>query len=176
MGTSWSNIVNDGTTANLNADYPGLKAMYRIAALVKTPKGKPMPMRINRIIVKEGSEAHFRLAEIKGALKAGKIPGEFSNDGAAVADFELVATPYLLGTGNATSPTSLNTATNWHGIDDRYLGDEYGIQYYESEPISLGKQNIIYSTKEIDWKVESLYAVMRFLTNFVNSGKLLLGN
>ena len=150
-GTAWSNVIGDGTTSNMNLDYPGLKGMLRVAALVKTPKGKPMPMRPNRIVVKEGSTAHFRAAEIKGALKAGKIPGEFSNDGAALGDFELIATPYLLGTGDATSTTNLSSATNWHGFDTRYISDEYGLQYFESQPIQLDEQNLVYKTKEIQY-------------------------
>ncbi len=125
------------------ADYPGLKAMHRIAALVKTPKGKPMNISPNRIMVKKGSTAEFRLAEIKGALKAGKIPGEFSNDGAAINDFELVANPYLLGTGDATSTTNLSAATDWHAVDTNYIGDEYGLQYFESQPKITQWANVI---------------------------------
>lgn len=153
-GTAWSNVNSDGTTVNMVADYPGLKADMRIRALVKTPKGKPMPMRMDMIMVKEGSAANFRLAEIKGALKSGKIPGEFSNDGAAIGDFELVLNPYLLGTGNASSITSLTAATNWHSFDKRYISDECGVQYFESEGITLDEQNIVYKTKEIQYTAE----------------------
>lgn len=151
-GTAWSNIVNDGTTANMNLDYPGLKAMMRIGALVKTPKGKPMPVKYDRIVVKDGTTAHFRAMEVKGALKNNKIPGEFSNDGAALVDFELVANPYLLGTGDATSTTNLSSATNWHGINTSLLSSgEYGPQYFESQPITLDDQHIVYRTKEIQY-------------------------
>lgn len=139
------------TTANINFDYPGLKATYRIAALTKNPKGLPMPFKLDRIMVKEGSTAHFRAAEIKAALKAGKIPGEFSNDGAAVGDFELVTNPYLLGTGDTTSITNLSSATNWHAFDSSKIGDEYGLQYFESQPIMLDEQNIVYKTREIQY-------------------------
>lgn len=157
-GTSWSNIISDGTTANMNADYAGLKGLYRVAALVKTPKGKPMPMNIKRIMVKEGSAAHFRLAEIKGAIKSGKIPGEFSNDGSAVGDFDLVTNPYMLGTGNSTSTTNLTSATNWHAFDTDYISDEYGIQYFESQPINLDEQHIVYKTKEIQYTANIAFA------------------
>lgn len=148
-GTAWSNIVSDGTTSNMVLDYPGLKALHRVAALVKTPKGKPMPMSPNRIIVKQGSTAAFRAKEILGALKSNKIPGEFSNDGAAINAFELCENPYLLGTGDATSTTNLSSATNWHAFDTSLINDEYGIQYFESQPIQLDEQNIVYKTKEI---------------------------
>ena len=157
-GTAWSNLVSDGTTANMNLDYPGLKALHRVAALVKTPKGKPMTMNPDRIIVKQGTTAHFRAMEILGALKSGKIPGEFSNDGAAVKPFELVATPYLLGTGDATSTTNLSSATNWHALDSKMIGDETALQYFESAPISLDEQHIVYRTKEIQHSATMSFA------------------
>lgn len=157
-GTAWSNIVSDGTTSNMNFDYPGLKALLRVAALVKTPKGKPMPMNPSRILVKQGSPAAFRAKEIQGALKSGKIPGEFSNDGAAVNMFELVENPYLLGTGNSTSTTNLSSATNWHAFDPSMISDEYGPQYFESQPITLDAQHIVYKTKEIQYSAEIAFA------------------
>jgi hypothetical protein len=157
-GTAWSNIISDGTTTNIELDYAGLKAAYRVGALVKTPKGKPMPMRIDKVMVKEGSAAHFRAMEIKGALKSGKIPGEFSNDGAAVGDFELIVNPYLLATGNSTSTTNLTSATNWSAYDKRYISDEYGMQYFESQPIVLDEQNIVYKTKEIQYTATMAFA------------------
>jgi hypothetical protein len=157
-GTAWSNIVSDGTTSNMNLDYPGLKGLHRVAALVKTPKGKPMVMNPTRLVVKEGSAAHFRAMEIKGALKSNKIPGEFSNDGAAVGDFELIATPYLLGTGDGTSTTNLSSATNWHAFDPNYITDEFGLQYFESQPIQLDEQNVVYKTKEIQHTATMAFA------------------
>lgn len=157
-GTAWSNIIGDGTTSNMNLDYPGLKGLHRVAALVKTPKGKPMVMSPNRVIVKEGTTAAFRAAEIKGALKANKIPGEFSNDGAAIGDFELVTTPYLLGTGDGTSTTNLSSATNWHALDTNHLNDEAGLQYFESQPIQLDDQEVVYRTKEIQYTSTMAFA------------------
>ena len=132
----------------MNLDYPGLKALHRVAALVKTPKGKPMVMNPTRILVKQGTTADFRAKEIQGAIKSGKIPGEFSNDGSAVSMFELISSPYLLGTGDATSTTNLSSATNWHAFDPKMINDEYGLQYFESQPIQLDEQNIVYRTKQ----------------------------
>ena len=140
-------------------DYPGLKGLHRVAALVKTPKGKPMVLNPKRIIVKEGTAAHFRAMEVLGALKAGKIPGEFSNDGAAVSAFELVATPYLLGTGDGTSISNLSSATNWHALDPDHLNDEAGIQYFESQPVQLDEQNVVYKTKEIQYTSTMAFAM-----------------
>lgn len=157
-GTAWSNIVNDGTTANMVLDYPGLKALYRIAALVKNPKGIVFPVNPDRIMVKRGTTAAFRAKEILGALKNNKIPGEFSNDGAAISAFELVENPFLLGTGDATSTTNLSSSTNWHAVDSSMMGPEYGLQYFESFPARLDDQNIVYKTKEIQYSVMHSYA------------------
>ena len=158
-GTTWSNINSDGTTTNMVLDYPGLKAMYRIAALTKTGKGTPMPFTPNRIIVKQGTTAAFRAKEILGALKNGKIPGEFSNDGAAISAYEISENPYLLGTGDGTSITNLSSATNWHMLDTKYLDDPYGLQYFESQGINLDEQNIVYKTKEIQYSATISFAL-----------------
>jgi hypothetical protein len=157
-GTAWSNIVNDGTTANMNLDYPGLKAAHRIAARTKNPKGQPMVPNIDIILVKKGSAAAFRAKEILGALRANKIPGEFSNDGAAIGSFELVENEFLLGTGDATSTTNLSSETNWHTFDKSMISDEYGLQYFESQPIQLDEQNIVYKTNEIQYKATLAFA------------------
>lgn len=157
-GTAWSNLVSDGTTSNMVLDYPGLKAMYRVAALTKNPKGKIFPVKPNLIMVKAGTTAAFRAKEILGALKSGKIPGEFSNDGAAIDSFELVENPYLLGTGDTTSTTNLSSATNWHAFDKSLINAEYGLQYFESEPISLAEQHIVFNTNEIQYKAEMAFA------------------
>lgn len=148
-GTAFSNVVSDGTTSNMVLDYPGLKGLFRVAGNIKNAKGLPFPVMPNRIMVKLGTTAAFRAKEILGALKNNKIPGEFSNDGAAIQAFELVENPYLLGTGDATSITNLSSATNWHAVDSNLLGDEYGCQYFESQGISLDDQNIVYKTKNL---------------------------
>jgi len=157
-GTAWSNIVSDGTTSNMDLDYDALKALHRVAALVKTPKGKPMVCNPSRILCKQGSAAHFRALEIQGAIRANKIPGEFSNDGSAVGDFELIASPYLLGTGDGTSTTNLSSATNWHAFDVSKMSDEYGLQYFESQPVQLDEQEVIYKTKEIQYTATMAFA------------------
>jgi len=157
-GTAWSNLVSDGTTSNMDLDYDALKALHRVAALVKTPKGKPQVCNPNRLLVKQGSAAHFRALEIQGAIKAGKTPGEFSNDGSAVGQFELIASPYLLGTGDATSTTNLSSSTNWHAFDSSMIGDEYGLQYFESQPVMLDEQQIVYKTKEIQYTASMAFA------------------
>jgi len=148
-GTAWSNIVSDGTTTNMAASYAALKALDRVANLVKGPKGKVFPTNPDRVLVKRGTAAANKFKEILGAIKNGKIPEEFSNDGSAVNSFELIESPYLLATGDGTSITNLSSATNWHAVDSSKIGDEYGLQYFESQPIQLDEQNVVYKTKEI---------------------------
>lgn len=157
-GTAWSNIVSDGTTSNMNLDYPALKALRRIGALVTSPKGKPFIQNYTRIITGKGTNAEMRALEMIGAIKKDKIPGEFSNDGSAANLFELVANPFLLATGDATSTTHATSSTNWHAIDVQNLGPEYGPQYFESEDITLDEQNVVYKTKEIQYSVHALFA------------------
>jgi hypothetical protein len=156
-GTAWANQITDGTTSNMNLDYPGLKALARIGSLIKDPKGNEMPMQYNRIITKMGTSAAMRAKEVLGALKNNKIPGEFSNDGAAISTFELVENPYLLGTGDSTSTTNLSSATNWHAIDTTMLGDEYGPQYFEGQATQLEGPNVVFKTGEMQYKVTSEY-------------------
>ena len=158
-GTAWSNLESDGTTANQDLDYDALKGLDRIGALVKTPKGGPMMVNYNRIVVKKGSPPAWRAKEILGALKRGMIPGEFSNDGSAVNTFELVENPFLLGTGDTTSTTNLSSATNWHAIDTNLLSDEYGPQYFESEAIKMADApKVVFKTNEIQFKAEMAFA------------------
>jgi hypothetical protein len=157
-GTAWSNIVSDGTVANMDFDYDAMKAVARVAALVKTPKGKPWPCNPNRYMFKQGSAAAMRAREIQGAIKSGKMPGELTNDGSAVSNFEIVENPYLLATGDATSTTNLTSATNWHVFDTSKINEEFGLQYFESEPIKLDEQNIVYKTKEIQYTSHMLFA------------------
>ena len=157
-GTAWSNLISDGTTTNLHLDYPGLKGLWRVAALVVGPKGQTMDINPTRIVVKKGTTAAFRAREILGALKNNKIPGEFSNDGAAINSFELIETPYLLGTGDTTSTTNLSSATNWHAFDPAMINDEYGLQYFESQPIGLEGPDIVFRTNEIQFKSTMAFA------------------
>lgn len=157
-GTVWSNVNSDGTTVNMVLDYPGLKALFRVASNMVNPKGQPFPVTPNRIMVRPGTAAAFRAKEILGALKNNKIPGEFSNDGAAIQTFEVVENRYLLGTGDATSITNLTAATNWHAIDSTQMSDEYGPQYFESQGIQLDEQNLVYKTKELQYTATLAFA------------------
>lgn len=157
-GTAWSNVISDGTTSNMNLDYPGLKALWRVAGLMVDPKGAEMPVNPNRLAMKLGTAAHNRAMEIKSPAAANKIPGELSNDGSAIGSFEIVASPFFLGTGDATSTTNLSSATNWHAFDTSMISDEYGLQYFESEGITLAEKNVVFKTNEVQHKAELAFS------------------
>lgn len=144
-GTNMNNIITDGTTYNLPLDYPGLKAMHRTAGLWVDPRGNPMPASINTIVVKKNSANAFKAKEIKGAIEKGKIPESFDNDGAGVPSFSIIELDYL------------TNSAYWFGFDSSLMGDEYGFQFVESQPITLLPKNVVYKTSEMQFKVESMF-------------------
>jgi hypothetical protein len=145
-GTNMVNIINDGTTYNLPLDYAGLKAAYTTMAAFVDPRGNPRPTTPTHIVVKKGSAAHFKAKEIKKAISNGKIPEEFSNDGSAVDDFEIIALDYL------------SNSAYWYAFDSaRALTDEEGFQFVESEPEHVLESFVVYKTSEIQKKVESMF-------------------
>ena len=135
------------TNYNLAAGYNGLKALARTAALVLSPKGNQLQLNPTRIFVKKGSSAYFKFKEVQGAIKAGKLPETFSNDGSGVADFELIELQYL------------TSATAWHAIDPAYMNDRYGLQYKESQPITLEGPYVVFKTGEIQYKATAMWDI-----------------
>lgn len=142
-GTNNNNRITDGTTVNMDFDYDGLKNAHRTAALIKNPKGKPMKINLDTLVVARGSANHFKALEILGAIKKNKIPESFDNDGSGVMAYRIVATPWLL----------TNTAY-WFMLDSTKKNSMWGsLQYKESEPITLSNQpNIVFKTEEIQYK------------------------
>jgi len=135
-GTNNNNIVYNGSNYNPAASYNALKALDRTQSLILSPKGNPLDIKADRIFVKKGGEAYHTFKEIKGAIKAGKLPQTFSNDGNAVDDFELVELVYM------------SSSTAWAAVDTRFIDDKHGQQYKESEAINMQGPNVVlkYST------------------------------
>lgn len=145
-GSNMNNYVYDGTTYNLPFDYAGLKAAYRTMALFVDPRGNPRPGKPNVLVVKTGSANYFKAKEILGAIEKGKIPEEFSNDGAGVDTFQIIELDYL------------SNSAYWYMFDSsRALTDQEGFQFVESEPEHVLDANIVYKTSEIQKKVESMF-------------------
>lgn len=145
-GTNMNNYVYDGTTYNLPFDYAGLKAVHRTMGLFVDPRGNPRMGTPSTIVVRKNSAIHFKAKEIKKAIANGKIPEEFSNDGAGVDDFEILPLEYL------------QNSAYWFAFDgSRALTDMEGFQFVESESENLLEANIVYKTSEIQKKVESMF-------------------
>lgn len=153
-GANWNNRVTDGTTVNMDMDYDALKAAYRTASLILDPKGKKMDINLDTLIVTRGNAVAFRAKEILGAIKAGgkgSIPGSADNDAASVNAFKVIELPYV----------ETNLAF-WWMFDSSMLGQEYGLQYKESQGIQLEGPNVVFKTG----KVFALY--LRKLVEFAS--------
>lgn len=145
-GTNMNNYVYDGTTYNLPFDYAGLKGAHRTASLMVDGRGNPRPASLDTLVVKKGTANHFKAMEILGAIKSGKIPESFDNDGAAVPAFKVLPLDYLTNTGY------------WYMFDSsRALSDKEGFQFVESQKTQLDPVNIVYKTKEIQTSVTAMF-------------------
>lgn len=147
-GTNWNNRVTDGTTVNMDMDYDALKALAMTGAAIRDPKGNLMDVNYSSVICKSKSSVYFRAKEIQKTIRTGKMPGTADNDAAAVDDFEIIAIPWI----------TTNTAY-WWGIDTFMKGDEYGLQYKESQPIMLEGPNVVFKTGEIQYKTTMMFDI-----------------
>jgi hypothetical protein len=136
-GTSINNIVYDGTTYNLPFDYEGWKAALRTGSLITDQTGNPDPAEYDTLVCKYGSSVYFKAKEILGAIKAGKIPESFDNDGSGVPAFKVIALKYLA-----------NDAY-WFAFDSSKMGDTYGFQFVEGSAFKTMPAHIVYKTQEI---------------------------
>lgn len=138
-GTANNNLVYDGSNYSPAAGYLGLKALHRTSALVLSPKGNQLDLNPSRIFAKKGGSAAMTFKEILGAIKSGKKPETFSNDGSAVPEFELVELPYM------------SDSKQWAAVDPSYINDKFGLQYMESQPVQLKGPNVVFKTGEIQY-------------------------
>lgn len=147
-GTNNNNIVYDGTNYNISASYNALKSLERTAALVLDPKGNQLNLTPTDIFVRKGHGAKHRFLEVLGALKNGKLPETFSNDGAGVNyDYKVHELQY------ATS------ATAWSALDAAEKRDESGIQYLESQPEKMEGPNVVFKTSEMQYKETAMWDI-----------------
>lgn len=150
-GANWNNQVTDGTTVNMDADYDALKALARTGSLVRDPKGNLMDVNYDTIICRSKSSVNFRFRELQKNVRAGglrSMPGTSDNDAAAVDDFEILALPWI----------QTNTSY-WFGMDSSMKGDEFGLQYKESQPIMLEGPNVVFKTGEIQYKTTMMFDI-----------------
>ncbi len=145
-GANMNNGVYDGSTYNLPFDYAGLKAAAKTAGLKVDPRGNPSIPDLGCLVVKKNSSNHFKAKELQAAIRKGKIPESFDNDGAGVPDFEIIDLPYL------------QNAAYWAMFDSALaLSDEMGFQFIESQAPMLDPVNVVYKTKEIQTSVTTMF-------------------
>ncbi len=148
-GTNWNNQVTDGTTVNMDIGYDSLKALALTGSLVRDPKGNLMDVDFSTIMCKKKTSVYFRLKEIQTTIRrSGKIPGNANNDFAAIDDFEILGIPWLA-----------NNSSYWFGVDTALKGDEYGLQYKESQGITLEGPHVVFKTGEIQYKTTMMFDI-----------------
>lgn len=138
-GSSWSNVVTDGVTDNMDFALDALKAAHRTASLIRDPKGNLMNINLDTLVVRKGSANYFKAMEINGALKAGVKPESTDRDGAAFGAFDIIALPYL---------TTTVDAYFWM-FDSSMKNAEMGLQYRGSQEVILDSPEVDYKTKTI---------------------------
>lgn len=145
-GTNWSNKVTDGTTNNLNFDYPGWKAALTTAQAILGGVGEILDIKLDKVIVKKNSTAHFRAEEILNPMQRRENPLTAARAGTIDRNFQIVAVPYL------TSDTA------WGAVDSSKIGPKFGLQYKEGMPLTLDPQFIDYDNKEMKYSIGSDFA------------------
>jgi hypothetical protein len=159
-GASWSNVVNDGTTANMAFEIDGLKAAYRIASLIVDPKGNLMNIDLDTLVVRKGSTAFFRAMEINGALKRDVAAGSAERDGAPFGAYNIVELPYI--------PSA--NAGYWWFMDSSMMGPELGLQIRSS-------QDVVMDAPFTDYKTKSIYVSSSVAFDFGhNDARILTGS
>lgn len=144
-GTNMNNFVYDGTTYNLPFGYAGLKAAHTTAAAFVDPRGNPMPANLTTLVCKKASSVAFKAKEILKAITNNKIPESNDNDGAGTPAFEVLELDYL------------TQDARWWMFDKARKDDRNGLQFIESESITVDPTNTVYKTKEIQTSSHSMF-------------------
>lgn len=147
-GTAWGNRITDGSTVNMDFDYDALKAAHRTAALILGPKGKPLNINLDTLVVSRGYAPYQRAVEILGAINRGYIPGSADRDSAAYGAFKIIALPWV------QSHTDY-----WFMFDSSKKNSTHGLQYKESQPLQLEGPNVVFKTGEIQYKATAWFTL-----------------
>ena len=145
-GAAWSNRVTDGTTVNMDWEYDALKAAFRTAALITNPVGKPTNINLDTFVCSRGFSTHNRAIEMLAAMNRGFMPGSADRDGSGVPTFKVIASPWI----------TTNTLY-WWMFDSSKKNSRYGLQYKESQPISLTGPNVVFKTEEVQYKATLMF-------------------
>ena len=104
-----------------------------------------MPTTLDTLITKRGSSVSFKAKEILGAIRNGKIPESFDNDGAGVPAFKVIENDYL------------TEDAYWFMFDSSMVNDTYGFQHVESEGNNLDPVHMIPKTLEMQFFARTLF-------------------
>lgn len=145
-GTSWNNIVYDGTTYNMDFDYDALKAARRTASRVLTGRGQKMGVNYDTLVCQDGSSVQDRYEELMGAISRNYIPGGDENDGAAKVGLpKLITNKYL------------DNAAYWFVFDSSMKNDRFGLQWRWSKRPTMDAPEYEYDTDLYKRKITMFY-------------------
>ncbi len=144
-GSNINNIIYDGTTYNMDFDTDAIKAAHRTASLVMNPKGKKMNINIDTFLFSKGSTNYFKALEILGAIKRGYKSESTDRDGSGIPEFKVMSNPFL------------SNVDYYYAFDSSMKSDKYGLQFKESQPISLEGPNVVFKTGEIQYKATTMF-------------------
>ena len=148
-GAAWSNRVTDGTTVNMDFEYDALKAAHRTAALQVGGTGKPLNINLDTFVCSRGRSVHNRANEILGAINRGFIAASADRDGSAVGGYKIIASPWIT-----------TNVSYWFMFDSKFVNNpRYGLQYKESQSISLEGPYHVFKTGEIQYKATCLFDI-----------------
>lgn len=157
-GTDWSNVITDGTTANMDFDYDALKAARKTAQAIKGGIGETLDINLDKLICKKESSVHHRAQEILNGLKRGERPGTANREAPIDATFSIVPVPYL------------TNDLYWGMFDSSMVNPMFGLQVKEGMPLALDPQFIDYDTKELKYSAGMDFAFgFNDIRNFVFS-------
>ena len=141
-GTDNNNEIGDGTSEMMDFEYDALKALFLRASAMKLLRGEEMSVDPDTLAMKKGSAIAFRAKEINGA---NGIPGGSENDAKGTPAMKLLELAYL------------TNAAFWWGFDSTMINEEYGLQYVETQDITLGPQITNEDTGNFKYNVDAVY-------------------
>lgn len=145
-GTDNDNRITDGTTVNMTLDYDGIKAAHRTAQAVLSPRGVPLNIDLDTLIVAKNSPNHQKAMELQKPAQEGKIAESFDNDGSGIRSFKIHATRWFLK----------NTGF-WFMTDSSMKNSNMGALWVrQTQDIKMDPVHIVYKTKELQWTCEMI--------------------
>lgn len=140
-GATWSNVISDGVTSNMDFAPDALRAAFRTSSQIRDPKGNLMSINPNKVVCRRGSKAFFDAMEYNGALKKDYKPNSADRDGAPFGAYDIIALPYQTVTNEAY----------WWIFDESMRNQKFGLQY-------RGSMEPTFDGTEIEFKTKSIYA------------------